>query len=1370
MVRTFGRSSALLGGLFLMLGATSARAQFNPHGRQKKPPAGSVQPRPAETPRAPRTPGTATTPSATPPTAPPPSTASESSDDAVARPTLIARYRALVLEKPGEPLPLQRLTELSLQETGSLEALVREFTEMANSPGPRRYAATLALGALLERSGQVAEAVLAYARAGELEPTRPEAYREAARLAFSRGDRAAAEEGWTRALPLTRGMDRDFVLRALRSSCLDRDDLVEARKYQEQLTQTASGQIHVAAELGRELLTRGKANEAASELEGVLRKNGGDVRALPPLLRDMGRAQLASGQLDRATLTLARAARLAAGQPGLQREIDMARAEVARKRGLMAEFVKNLAGEATTGPRLRLVGQLHEELGNADEAVLSYRRALAKSPNDVDGRLDLVRLLEAGGQLDAAEFEYRTLVRNAPSDLPLALRYMEALLARGRREQVLVEFDRVEPRVSDVDSRLLLIDFAERIEEPARASRLLARLDQSALSDPRHLVELGGRFYREGKSDKAREIWKRLATLASHRPTAERARLLVLYGEVLLDHEETQAGLAALEQAAQLAADDAKVQRSLALGLERAASQDPGPGRARSSGRALALWLAFLAKTGGGESERIEARRHVVRLWQQSDRLALELPNLRKRLARTPPDLEAGRLLVEAESKLGLNRQAEDSLGRILRVAPGDTQSLEALMALLERTGRGAAALDVGERLVVVDPNHARAHLEHAMRLASKLRLDERALGYAERNVALDSQNASAQAELAELYRLQGKYQQARASLERALSLDPAMEPALLALAELCVLEGDEARAAALLLRLVARSTDEARIGRAVQRALALAAAAPTGNAALTELDELLLRLSIQRPTRPLYRSLLLEVYEAERQALERALLSDAPAERALAELGLARLGRRALTPLLAILTGPRLEEHHLALSLLAWAPSLESAQALMSYAKSAAPEALRVRALLSVSHVERPETLRALESLLDGPSAWGGRVVQAAARLLAQQHLELARPALSKALESRDPIVQSYALLGLADLGAAQTRTRLDEKLRTRVEAILADETRGAVTRAAAALCLGSLSGSSSSLEASTGDAEPLVAAAALRSWARLDSPDRTAALSQALVRSLADDERDTRRAAATSAALFFGTTADKKEANSPAKWRDREPSLDPRVDVENRLFVELPARARLHALVHLEASYIEFGRLVLETSDRGARSLLERLGSGGDHPTLSPLDDALGDVEPELAAVARATVGRVHAALAPEITALATSAEPQTRALALGLLATPGLALHGNDATWRAALFGDAEGPRVAAIERLGQAATVAATALLAELGQKSPDWGTRRKVALALGQARERAQTPEQRASIDAALERLTHDASGMVARAAQQARSGTPAWPR
>lgn len=1365
MVRTFGRNSALLGGLFLMLGATSARAQFNPHGRQKKPPAGSIQPRAPVTPRSPRT---SAAPAATRPTAPAPNSAPQPSDDAVARLALIARYRALVLEKPGEPLPLQRLTELSLQATGSLDALVREFTEMASAPGPRRYAATLALAALLEHSGQVAEAALAYARASELEPIRPEAYREAGRLALSRGDREAAEKEWARALPLTRGMDRDFVLRALRSSSLDRDDLVDARQYQEQLAQAGSGQIHVAAELGRELLARGKASEAASELERVVGKNRGDVRALPPLLRDLGRAELASGQLDRATLTLARAARLAAGQPGLQREIDMARAEVARKRGLLTEFVKNLASEATTGPRLRLVGQLHEELGNTDEAVSSYRRALAKSSNDVDSRLDLVRLLEVGGQLEAAELEYRTLVRNAPSDLPLTFRYMEALLARGRREQALAEFDRVEPSVSDVDSRLLLIDFAERIEEPARASRLLARLDQAALSDPRHLVELGGRYYREGKSDKAREIWKRLATLAAHRPTAERARLLVLYGEVLLDHEETQAGLAALEQAAQLAADDPKVQRSLALGLERAASQDSGPGRARSSGRALALWLAFLAKTGGSELERIEARRHVVRLWQQSDRLALELPTLRKRLAATPPDLEAGRLLVEAESKLGLNRQAEDSLGRILRVVPGDKQSLETLMALLESTGRGAAALDVGERLVVVDPNHARAHLAHAMRLASKLRLDERALGYAERNVALGPQDASAQAELAELYRLQGKYQQARAALERALSLEPAMEPALLALAELCVLAGDEARASALLLRLVARSTDEARIGRAVQKALALAAAdGRTGAGPLTELDELLLRLSIQRPTRPLYRSLLLEVYDAERQALERVLVSDSTDARELAKLDLARLGRRALTPLLAILMGPRLEEHRVALSLLAWAPSAASSQALIGYAKSAAPEALRVRALLGVSHVDRPETLQALESLLDGQSAWGGRVVQAAARLLAQQNLELARPALSKALDSRDPVVQSYALLGLAELGDERTRARSDEKLRRRVEAILADETRGAVTRAAAALCLGSLSGSSSSLQASTGDTEPLVAAAALRGWARLDSPDRTAALSQALVRGLVDGERDTRRAAATSAALFFGTPADKKVASSPVASRGREPSLDPRVDVENWLFVELPARARLHALVALEASYIEFGRLVLETSDRGTRSLLERLGSGGDHPTLSPLDDALGEVEPELATIARATVVRVHAALTPEITALATSADAQTRALALGLLVTPGHAFPGDDATWRAALFGDAEGPRVAAIERLGQAASVAATTLLAELSQKSPDWGTRRKVALALGEALQNAQTPDQLLAIDAALERLTHDSSGMVARAAQQARAGAPA---
>jgi tetratricopeptide (TPR) repeat protein len=245
------------------------------------------------------------------------------------------------------------------------------------------------------------------------------------------------------------------------------------------------------------------------------------------------------GDIKRALKSLEKASRLAVSSPGLRTAIDTLRAEAHRKDGSLAQFLKELEASAETPGRLELLGRLQEEEGNTEGAISAYEKGLARSPSDIDLRLRLVRLYEVTGDIESAVKEYGLLAKSSPRDVQLSLRYAEMLLAQGKRNHAVAELDRIERlTTNDAEAGLLLLDFAERLEEKQRSQNILARLSRSSATDARFLVELGSRYYQKGDTETAHKTWKRLITLGG-----DRAKGYLTYGEVLIDHEAVTEGV-----------------------------------------------------------------------------------------------------------------------------------------------------------------------------------------------------------------------------------------------------------------------------------------------------------------------------------------------------------------------------------------------------------------------------------------------------------------------------------------------------------------------------------------------------------------------------------------------------------------------------------------------------------------------------------------------------------------------------------------------------------------------------------------------------------------------------------------------------------
>lgn len=1333
-------------------------AQFNPQGRRKPAPGAPRSPAPSpggssagsaggqKPPATPRRGATAPNGAASEatPEAKTSSAESEKEDPKASQDALIARYTQVVLSQPGSDFPLRRLAEVARQRDGTLDKVLEGFeARLAGASGKARSPVLLAIAGLEEQAGRFDEALRRYEEATRLDPSGSLAPLAQARLQERRGDKAAARRGLEAVLPKLKGTERELALRDLVRLCLDTKDFEGAKRHHGELVRLAQGSMYVRAELGRELLQRGETTRAVQELREVVQGASGDNRALAPALRDLGAALLNAGESREAMGVLRRARGAATGQPGLQREIDEHLVDAYRREGQLAELVAEFEKSAGQDfDRLRTLGRLHEETGEVDKALAAYRRALTLRKQDVEVRLKVVQLLELQGELDAAIGEYEQLVQSNSGDAPLVFRYAEALLGRGERSRALDQLERLERSSGgDEDVLVALTDFYERVGESERASKVLARLSKTALRDPRHLVELGSRHWRDGKREEAKRTWQRILTAQP-----DRARALVTLGEVYLDHDLTEEALSALREAVALRPGDLRIKRSLAIALERVSASATPKERNVHAEEARSTWQAVLdaaVRDGSGPSQALarESRQHIVKLWQRTGQLRARLSPLAARLRATPPDLEAGRLLAEAELHLRNYPSAEKTLRLVIRDAPGDVASLLALERSLVAQDKRDEAIEVLGKLITADPQKARDYYQRSARYAAEQYQDERAIQFAVRAVELSPDDAEGHLRLGEMYRRRQTTDLAVASFRKAIAKNERLYPAYFDLAELLVSQGQEEEADLWLRRVVRTAPDDEFVARAARLSLQL----NLSRGSLAPLEADLLPLALGRPGKPLYRRLLIEVYSTEAFPLVHRLGSSDPAEGQKAAEQLARLGERAVKPLLDALGDERPEQQRTALELLTHVRVRGAGAALLAYAAGDAPLELRERAVIAAGAARDERTLPRLEALVfDGTRPRVDPVALAAAWAIARMDGHPAAEIRQRLVASTVPELRTLGLMGSirsalagAERGASKDGRSTSgasngarQKLLDELIAAAGTAESGPWPRAAAAHGLGLLGlvapsrGPSLQRQKLVGlldSAEPLVQAHALAALARLGDPVVEPALADALT----GTDAALRSAALRAAARYAAGT----ESHAPLDPLEAPP--EGRLDIARLLQDVLPAPpssdAALAAFIRLSAPLEEAALLGIRSSSARAVAIAQALTARDGAPAFGNLTEALDEPEGALTAAVRADAERTAKALTarvgPAFEALLDheSAEVRSASVAvLGLLAER----QSAHAAVLAALRDPAPAVQNAALTALSRSAhPEAAKELVALLADRNV-WRLRHGAAVALG----------------------------------------------
>ncbi len=1208
-------SGALLSAALLLSASASATGgSFNPQGRARKAaPARTAPPRP--------TPARAARP--------------ERPDQ------LIARYLGILERQPGAEFPLQRLVQLFRQRDGKLDALIEIFEQRAQDQGDRARAARLSLAGVLVHAGRREEALELYRQLGEQRPADAAVKTRLARVLATAGKLEEAREQLLLALPLRlEKSEREEALRTLVDWSLELRDLPMAKELHDKRVALTGGSFFVRAELGRKLMERGQHAEAAEQFRRLLPFAQGDARTLAPTLRDLGKALLAQGKHEEALDVLTRAERASGGQLGLRREIFEALVTAHRALQRLPELIDRLErGNRGSFDDQVLLGGLYAELGRVGDALRTYESALRKRPRAIEPRLAAIQLYQLQGDLAKALEHRKVLAALAPDNSDFAFRLAEAYLQAGKRKRGLGVLEKLRHSPHS-ETRLALVAFYEKIGEANKALSLLEELAKSG--SVHHLTELGSRYFRKGEVNQALAVWKRI-----EKPGPGHADSLHALGEVYLEHDMAERALDALRRARELAPNSPRFARSLAVALERAASSQTEPdARDKYHREAQSLWEELLqraTRVGDGREAR-EARQHMVMLWGLGRTLSQRESDLQKRFASLPPDLEAGRLLSEAQFRLRKFAAAEQTLGRLLELAPGDVQSRLRLERALVQQGKLQAAIATVEELAKVDPPRAKEYYQRMARYAAQLYEDERALAYARRAVELGPEDAKAHVHLGKMHLANQQSDEAIAEYRQALRHDDRLFSVYFDLAELLLSRGEVDEADRLFRKVVRSSPDEHLIARAARASLQL----HLGRGSVETLEAELLPLALGHSERPIYRRLLVEVYGALAFPLVQQGRSGDAEAAAEAEHALEAIGRRAVKPLLDTLADSREDQQRIALQLLAHLGNKNAGPALLSFATSAASPTLRLQAMLAIANLRDPALRSRLEEYLFRQGAGEADPTHvAAAWALAGLPTTRSRPALLRLLEERSPTLQTLAILGLG----AQPR-RSDRQL---LRGIAESPRHSPLPRAAAALALsaqgpsGALPTIGSLLESS----DSVVVAAAIAALTQLDAPGAQQALARALITGDADLVQAAARIACGAQRAGRGANAWRWEGHS---------IVDGRVDARRLLSTQLPgpcapeeeARALARLGPALAGAVLEAAR----SSAEEARDLAQRLSDDQGRPALPPLSTRLALAPEASQRSARSAVAGIAEALLAPMMQLASHPDARLRQSALSWL----------------------------------------------------------------------------------------------------------------
>jgi tetratricopeptide (TPR) repeat protein len=962
---------------------------------------------------------------------------------------VIARYKRLLAQKPFDRAALTALRRLYKRHR-NIELLIREYSaELERKPDD--LAAAVVLARLAEEEGDAAQAQARYEEASKRHPGQVEVHLALAGLHQRAGRAAEARAAYERILPqLGSGPRSKPVLRALGDLCLAQGDLDAARRHFTAYLALAPGDLDARLAFGDALLKHERAGDAVEVFKEAESAARGDPQRRIEIVTRLAGAYEASAQEAQALAEYRRALELSGRNSYLRNELTTRIIDIHRRRQelpVLTEQMERQWAEARRGHfEWNTLARLYEETGHQERAIGAYRKAVARAPHELDTQRRLIKLLENAGREEEALRQYEAAVRIAPHEARFQLELAERYWRRGDEQKALATLSRIAGRFAgDAAVQAALADLYARWGKTELALESHRRLVQLEPEETTHLVNLGEQYFQRNQRSKALAVWNRIV---QHKTGGNYARL----GEVLAEHDLLAEAHAAFTSAIKLAPADPALYRGRAAVYERQ----------RRWIEAVSDWERVLeltdASVAANKPARQEARRRVVALLKRAGyrSLSARVALWDKAFSASPPDLDAGYLLVEAYLRDAHTGRARAILEKLLAADPQDQDAMHLLVTVYKQQRETDRAVDLLLKLAALSPGRERDYYNEVAELKTGQNRDEEAIYYARKALETSPNDPLAYHHLAERYEDMQQIELAMTAYEKAIALDPRNTKACFALARLYKNSYRLDEALALYHELLRRSNDDETVHKAGRKAIDLAEA--TGK--LGAVEQVVAPLAFTFAHKEVYRRILVELYDRYVPRLLADKLRGDP--RAAEEL--ARLGTHGLKPLLeALADDGDVSQQRIAVAVLGYLGNTGAAQPLLRLAAQTPAENrqrpggvssllpvldwdVRVDALVAAGRLGDPRIIPALSELIEHREV---AMREAAAFALGRTADRRAAAPLASALDDRRDSVQVLACLGLAAVGTRPVDPLL---------AALADPGRSDTARAACAFALGVL------------------------------------------------------------------------------------------------------------------------------------------------------------------------------------------------------------------------------------------------------------------------------------------------------------------------
>lgn len=969
---------------------------------------------------------------------------------------IINRYKRILAKNPADTSALDKLVRL-YDRYRTVDLLIEEYgAELEKKPDD--VSAHLVLGHILLGQNRGAEALLHYEKAAALAPDDATVQIALGGLYKRMGRAAEARGAYEKALAQTKkAAIKKEVLRQLAELALAEDDIAAAKGFYETYIELDPKDVQARIDLGDALMRHDRhadAVEAFKEAESRLKS---DPSRRVQVIARIGAAHEGAGDEDKAVAQYRRAIAMVSQSYYLRRELTERIIDIYRRRQELSDLVAHYEKEWPAKRRGHfewdILARLYEETGVSEKAIEAYRTAAKKAPHELDTQRRLIALLENSGREDEAIAQYEVVIRVAPGEprfqLELAQRYWE----KGNEKKALDLLQKIERRFpGDGGVHAAVADLYTRWGKEERALEAYVRLTKIEPDEVSHLVNLGEQHFQRGDKDKAVAIWKKIIR---RKTAANHARL----GEVYAEHDMLDDALDMFGKAIKLEAKNPDLYKGRAGVYERKRRWD----------ESVADWdkvLELTPNTGANRPARRDARRRIVNVLRRAkgSKLNDRMTAWRGSFYDDPPDLEAGWFLIEGHLRLNRFAQAARELERMLALAPDDTEVMQELVKVYRRELEYDKAVALLLRLAELSPGREREYYNQVAEIKTENREDNEAIKYAQMALDKSPNDPVAHQQLAERYQEMQKFEAAIVAYERALELDRRNFKVYFTLAELYKYTEKEPKAAELYREILRRASAEDVLHKAGREAIDLEEMLSS----LGELEQVVAPLAFTYGHKPVYRSILVELYDRYVPILvDRWRRGDAEVRKA-ARAELDRLGSHGLKPLLeALQDDSDVTQQRIAVQVLGYLGNTSAAAPLVKLASAPGQHAdlrrkrigtlvptldwdVRVQALIAAGRLGDPRTVADLVELS------GHREVamrEAAVYALGMTGDRKALPPLLESTRDRSESVQAMACLSLARLGSESAVDRLI--------AMVGERRLHDVTRAACAYALGSIGAS---------------------------------------------------------------------------------------------------------------------------------------------------------------------------------------------------------------------------------------------------------------------------------------------------------------------